>query len=279
MPSITSVGICDLLRRKWLLVSIVASCVLPSPFCSGQGSTLNTQHAQLSYKGGNQLELSVGVGAWPEEQLLARLRREYGWTIDFEQTPQPTDMLTTEAQGQVHPKPHSLKISIPQPIAGTEAEEFQILKSFSNALGSDSVSTTIIKSTDDSRFDVIMSTSGAEPILSSLITLPSAQRSVESTIELILQLVGTQTGQRVLRGGIADPSLSTTSITIGSTQPVPARTLLAEALATLPIKHVWLMTYEPQGQYYAFGIEPVVRSIRRADGQSRDLFVRNSNAH
>lgn len=262
-------------RRSRMLITL-ATCLVAlrsTGLCQeiGNGPISNDN---LEYQSNGTILLSASNGSWPEEQILERLRREYGWITDYEQAPQLPDMIVTRADGSLHPKVHSVNVSIPQPTQASSAEELRILQALANGLSSTAEPVTVLQNGSDGRFDLLFSAGGAKPILSTAISIPSRARSVEDTISAILEAVSARTGQPILRGGIANSSLEITQVTVGGTQSLPARTLLAQALDALPVRLVWLLTYDPQEHSYGFGVEPAVRAIRTASGQVVETLVK-----
>jgi hypothetical protein len=234
-------------------------------------------HATLDHRADGTILLSVNNGSWPEVQVLNRLRREYGWIIDYEQEAQVPDAIVTRPDGRLQPKPHSVSVSIPQAVQGSSAEEFGILTALGRGLSDTHERANVLSAGGDGRFDFVFSSSNSVPILSTVISIPSASRSVEETINVILQAVSARTSQHISRGGMADSSLETTQVSVGGNQASPARLLLAQALDALPTRHVWLLTYEPQERSYVFGVEPVVRAVRTASGQMMEIPVKTSS--
>jgi hypothetical protein len=261
-------------RRSCMLIAL-ATCLLTlrSTCLCQQVGTGPSSNDGLEYQSNGTILLSAN-GSWPEEQILERLRREYGWVTDYEQTPRLANMVVTSADGSLQAKMHSVSVSIPRPTQASSAEELRVLGALASGLSSADERVTVVQNGGDGRFDILLSAGGAEPILSTAIVIPSQARSVGDTITAILEAVSTRTGQPILLGGIANSSLEITQVTVGETQPLPARVLLAQALDALPTRHVWLLGYEPQMGSYTIGVEPVVRAIRTSSGQVVETLVK-----
>ena len=261
-------------RRSCMLIAFV-TCLLAlrsTCLCQQVGNGPSSNDG-LEYQSNGTILLSAN-GSWPEEQILERLRREYGWVTDYEQTPRLANMVVTRADGSLQAKMHSVSVSIPRPTEDSSAEELRVLGALASGLSSADERVTVVQNGGGGRFDILLSAGGAETILSTAIVIPSQARSVGDTITAVLEAVSTRTGQPILLGGIANSSLEITQVTVGGTQPLPARVLLAEALDALPVRHVWLLGYEPQMGSYTIGVEPAVRVTRTALGQVVEIPVK-----
>lgn len=262
-------------RHSCMLI-VLATCLLTlesACFCQ-EVVTVPSSHATLDHQSNGTIQLSASNSSWPEEQILNRLRREYGWIADYEQAPQVADMIVARPDGRLQPKVHSVSVSIPQPVQASSAEELRILKVLASGLSSTAERVNVVQNGSAGRFDVVVSAGGTEPILSTAISIASESRSVEDTISAVLDAVSTRTAQHISRGGIAKSSLQRTLVNVGGTQPLPARMLLAQALDALPTRYVWLLTYEPQEHSYVFSVEPVVRAIQTVSGQVMEVPVK-----
>jgi len=252
-------------------ISKVALCVCvvaileTTAFCQNL-SDVADKHAVLEFRSDHTIQLSV-TGAWPTEQMLNRLRREYGWVVDYEQAPQPASILTTTPDGRTTPMMRSVAVSIPQPVQGSTTEERAILDEFAKNLGNGGGEQyQIVTNGGEQRFDLVPVLNGSMPILSTVITVETASRSVGDSISAILKAASTATGQQIVQGGLADSDLNRVQVTIGGT--AQARVLLAQVLDALPFRRIWILTYDPQGQFYAFAVEPAVRAVKNASGQT-----------
>jgi hypothetical protein len=105
------------------------------------------------------------------------------------------------------------------------------------------------------RFDVTSVTEGDTLLMDTPIVLSRFSRSIESTVDAIIQAVAEKRSVRFARGGIVDSELERTFVTVGSETPTAARVLLAEALDSSPDEKIWILEYEPADDSYYIGIQ------------------------
>jgi hypothetical protein len=243
-------------------------------FASSYGQSAASRpnpHAILTAHDNHTIELSV-TGAWPVLQMLSRLRREYGWVIDSEQLPQPNSILETRANGIVSPRMRTIDITITQPTNGSALEERAILEELAAKFSVAANEKYVVVANGPKRFDFVQIYQGSTPLLNTVISIKPQSRTIDQTIQAILEALSAATGKAIIRGGMADNVLLNTAVTVGGY--LPARLLLQRALDASPIYKVWLLGYEPQDKSYAISIETAVKVVQDASGNNFDTLIK-----
>ena len=104
------------------------------------------------------------------------------------------------------------------------------------------------------RIDVIPAKSYQRPLLNTPVVIESESLSVEEVINSTLNQLSKVSGNCLERGGFVENSLVAKKVQLKTSRPTPAREILAQALDQLGMKRIWLLTYEPQGSCFAFGV-------------------------
>jgi hypothetical protein len=198
---------------------------------------------------------------------LNRLRREYGWVVDYEESPQSPANLIRRPDGRVSPKIRTLEAQLTKPKTGASTEEWATLTELAKAFNqADREDHKLVKNGDADRFDLVPTGKGVTPILDTIVTLKPINRTAGESIDALLQAVQAATQQRIEVGGLASPGLTNTYVTVGGTHP--ARVFLAEILDSLSSRKVWLVTYDPEAAHYVISIETAVRAALTSSGKT-----------
>lgn len=209
---------------------------------------------RVVYTPTGQLVISA-TGTRPLTQMLTYLRGHYGWAVDYEESQFNDYELSSARFGLPLPIIRTVTATVMEPKSGTPSETLTLLRSVA-AQTAPSSRTTAVLQTANSRFTVTSKSEGQWLLLDTPITLPSARRTIEATVELICSLAASAHGTRCERGGMADNGLINTSVVLGSNVPIQARQLLVQALDAAPGQRVWILTYDPPEQEFVLGIEP-----------------------
>lgn len=270
----TSITEARIKSRSPLLVGAPSILFLLLHACTayGQGGAApSSRHAALEFDGDHALKLSV-TGSWPAQQIVTRLRREYGWVVDMEQAPQDARFLMRMSDGKPHPAMRTVVVKIPRPADQSVAEEKIVLDGLAKGLSENGEAVEAVRNGSGVRYDLIPTGGGAPPLLSTTIRLPVKTRSVEDTVTDILEQVHLVTGQPIVQGGMLDSALMLTQVTVGG--ELPARTLLAQALDALLLADVWLLTFDPYEETYAFALDVAVKESTGPSGVTVETLIR-----
>lgn len=228
-------------------------------------------HAVLIHRNG---KLIIHVNnSRPVEQALAGLRREYGLTLDYEEGENDDPARVTGLVKHRRWIGGSYTIEVNEPASPSFADSKKFIAAVLSQFRAHSPQrfTTIIGAND--RITVSPS-NPSERILDTPITLQPEDRTIDQTINAILAAVSQQIGKPFGRGGIADNGTASGHVIIGSTTPIAARILLAQALDSLPYRRYWIQGWDPREDTYAILIDGVVRTEKTMSGAVREIPIR-----
>jgi hypothetical protein len=244
------------------------SAILCIPLAAQTGASASThQHAVLEHTPNGNVSITA-QGPWSLEQAVAKLRREYGWVVDYEESIPAPNNLVQRPDGRSALRSRAISLSIPSPNSGSSEGEQAALQSLVGQLHTADYSGYKIHSTTPTRFDLTSSTvDGGLVPLDTLITLPKGTVPISTAINEILAAVRAKIGYPIVRGGLEEPELDRVSVTFEGSANVPARSLLSHALDAASVERVWILTYEPTMSSFVLGIEPAVRMTTTSSGK------------
>lgn len=229
--------------------------ITSTPFVQAQSTPARPPyvgHAVLTHRNG---ELIIEVNSpRPVEQALAEIRREYGLNLDYEEgeTDDPTRVTGLVKHRKWIGGSYTIEVKEPGSSSFADTKKFiaDILSQFRSH--SPQKFTAIIGAND--RITVSPS-NPSERVFDTPIILQPKDRTIDQTIEAILAAVSQKVWKPFLRGGIVDNGTASGHVTIGSTTPIAARILLAQALDSLPNRRFWLLGWDPRDGTYAILIQ------------------------
>ena len=212
--------------------------------------------------------LVSGAGQRPLEQALASLRLKYGWTINYEDPKYHSAKDTMEdprSKGTLilTGTQFSTEIPAPQPPAEAPPREKslqQVVDSYNRSTnpgrfevrkGETEVSIVGIAARDDNG-DVSLQ----KPFLDSPISVPIKERTIAETVELICNQLSDDTHTSVSLGVTPRALVDHTNVKIGGDK-VPARQILAQALAASGHPLYWQLLFDPNSKSYLLNIHSV----------------------
>lgn len=230
----------------------------------------NLEHALITRQKG---KLSIQLNnSRPVEQALAGLRREYGLTLDYEEgeSDDPARVNFLDNRRRWVGGSYTIEVNEPASSSFADSKKFiaGVLSQFS-AIGSQHFT----EITGANERITVSPSNASERILDTAIVLPSMDRTIDETIEAILSAVSQKIGKPFLRGGMVDNGTASGHVTLGSTTPVAARVLLAQALDSLPYRRFWIQTWEPSDGNYYIGIQGVVKTEVTMSGAVREIPI------
>lgn len=231
-------------------------------------------HATLAHQANHRILITANSPR-PLLQTLTALRREYGWVVDYEAGKYTGVQKVSVGGAPEHPIGGAFQVELPEPRSRTGAEEASILQELVDHYNSSTVALTgqlfsLVNAGGPVRYDII-SQSGGPPVLDTLIQLPQATRTIESTIDDICALVSKARGITLDHGGLLDPGLVNTRVTLGGDRPLPARQLLVQALDHADDEMVYVLDYEPSNKHFVIGIRPAV-IVEKTIGSEPQVF-------
>jgi hypothetical protein len=214
--------------------------------------------------------------ARPLAQALTALSEEYAWVVDFEDPPyyskydlvDDTDAkwraAHRTAKGVTAIAGDSFQSQFPENpnAASSPAEEEHIL---------DTVVSDYNASTNPGRFSVVNEGDGrfaivgisvkgdngqdqpVNPILDTLISIPTDRRDAYTAIETILNALTVKSGTKVAPFVVPTNALAHSQVTVGG-QNIPARVLLLQTLSAANLKLYWRLYYDHDMKMYGFSL-------------------------
>lgn len=246
----------------------VALCAGAAAQSAPNGSVKFMEHASVVQSPGRGLVVTASSPR-PVLQALTALRRKYGWILDYEETRLSTDQLTVDADGVSRPRGASFQVAVPAPKSVGFADESTFLSSFISTVAVSASGKIVLKTSSPNRQTVLVQNSSEQPMLDTPIRLNRETRTIDDAVEEILKLVSDKRGTPLVQGGLVDPGLLRTNITIGGDVEVPARNLLVQALDAAEIARVWSLGYEPSDGNFVIAIEPAVRAETDITGKEK----------
>ncbi len=213
--------------------------------------------------------LVTGSGQRPLEQALASLRLKFGWTINYEDPRYRSAKDTAEdprSKGTLILAGTQFSTEIPAPLPPADAppkeKSLQLVVDSYNRSGNPGrfevrkgeteVSIVGIAARDDKGDDVSLQ----KPFLDSLITLPIKDRTIAETVELVCTQLSDGTHTPVSLGVTPRALVDHTNAKIGGDK-VPARQILAQALAASNHPLYWQLLFDPNSKGYLLNIHSV----------------------
>lgn len=250
-------------------------------------------HAEIQH-GANSTTV-VANSPRPLEQAVEAVAEEYGWTIDYEDPPYSSQLDLVDdtapewraqhpdAKGVTRINGGAFQSTFPENVDtghSITAEKMILNKLVSDYNQSRNPGKFFVRDEGQGRFSIIgtsvMDDSGTlrqiQPILDTSISIPSEKRDGETTLELILSILTTQSGTTVNPNLPVGLLRRSTVITTG--QNVPARTLLKQVLSATGDKLYWELRYDADVKEYALNLVPVMRAEYDAYGNRKTVFVK-----
>jgi hypothetical protein len=214
--------------------------------------------------------------ARPLAQALTALSEEYAWVVDFEDPPyfskydlvddtdanwratHPTAKGVTAIAGNTFQRQFPENPNAPS----SPAEEQHILETVvSDYNASTNPGRFSVVNEGDGRFAIVgISVKGdngqdqpVNPILDTLISIPTDTRDAYSAIETILNALTAKTGTKVAPFMVPRNALARSQVTVGG-RNIPARVLLLQTLSAAKLKLYWHLYYDHDVKMYGFSL-------------------------
>lgn len=189
----------------------------------------------------------------PLWQALDSVRRQYGWTVDYEDPlySSDSDQITSDSVHGHYLKGGSFVPRFQEPKNNSAKEEQRVLQEVVDQYNGQYPGKYRVLKISDFRFDVAPSQS----ILDQPIKIDSETRSLRAEVDEIVASLTRATGIKVEQAGLIDNAMEQNQISLKHASAVPARQLLNEVLNRVPIQKVWLFTFNPDGGTGAVGIQ------------------------
>ena len=271
-----------------VIVAIFLTCLLSAKFFA-QESPPKKQYSEavIEHKTTGSAVVKV-IAPRPLHDVISALNDEYGWAINYEDAPYDSDFElidSTDSKWRAsHPNAPGFRI----PAGGFFQCEYEEGTMLTTSAGKEEVLRRIIseynrsgnpgkfivRAGEDGRLSVIgtkvrgANTNDREivPILDTLISIPTEQRSADETVEIILKALSEKSGMKVENFGIADNLLIQTKTIVGG-ENISARNLLLKTLNATKRTYIWSLLYDANSDtFYALNTRIAARVERKKDG-------------
>lgn len=210
----------------------------------------------------------TGTGPRPLQRVLEGLRLKYGWSVSYEdpQYLSPQDIVDDpRSKGTLIPAGKTFSMDLPPTSSPTDVPSRDttlqlIVDAYNHSgnpgvfelrnIGDDAVSVVGHDKTGDKV------ASPQNPFLDTLITVPSAERPVVDSLDLICKALTDSTHMGISLGVTPRAWVDHTPAKIGGTQ-VQARTILAQALAASGHPLYWQLLFDPNTKQYLLNIHSI----------------------
>jgi hypothetical protein len=189
----------------------------------------------------------------PLWQALDSVRRQYGWTVDYEDPLYSSDSagITSDSVHGRNLKGGSFVPHFHEPKSNSASEEQRVLQEIVDQYNNQYPGKYRVLKISDFRFDV----APAQSILDRPIKIDKETRSLRAEVDEITASLTMATGIKVEQAGLIDNAMEQNQISLKHTNAVPVRQLLNEVLNHAPVQKVWLFTFNPEGGTGAVGIQ------------------------
>jgi hypothetical protein len=211
-----------------------------------------TLHASVSRTNDGTVTVTAN-STRPLWQALDSVRRQYGWTVDYEDPLYPSDSagITSDSVHGRYLKGGSFVPHFHEPNSNSASEEQRVLQEIVNQYNSQYSGKYRVLKISDFRFDV----APAQSILDQPVKIDSEARSLRAEVDEIVASLTRATGIKVEQAGLIDNVMEQSQVSLKHTNAVPVRQLLNEVLNHAPVQKVWLFTFNPDGGTGAVGIQ------------------------
>lgn len=201
----------------------------------------------------------------PLWQALESIKRRYGWTVDYEDPLYGKEQMVSGPGAIRVLKGGAFTAHIREPINSTASEEQRVLSDVVNQFNQQSDIKYRVKVMSDYRYD-ISPVSGS--LMDQAVSIDSESRSLREEIDAVLVSLSKTTGISAVQGGLMMNAMEHTQVSLQHSKNVPLRQLFNEILDHAPREMTWLLTYEPNGGYFAIGVQPTQEWTPSASGKT-----------
>jgi hypothetical protein len=218
----------------------------------------------------NPLHVSV-TSLRPLERAIESLHVKYGWVVSYEDPQYLHDKDVTpdaRSKGILIPAGGSFSVDLPPAKSPTDApaedKSLQVVVDAYNHSGNPGEFELRKGSAEADAFAVVGvaardkngAVSPQKPFLDSIITVPVAERTISETVNLVCKALTRETHVSVSTGVTPRSLVDNKSVKVGGAK-VPARTILAQALAGSGHTMYWRLLFDPTSKGYLLNIHAV----------------------
>lgn len=241
--------------------------------------------AEITHNG--QTVRTSASNARPLDQTVSAVDEEYGWHVDYEDPVYDSNTETTDqadaAWRNLHP--NETRIMIPNGSAyqaeyaevqgkGGKINQLQVVQTIIAAYNQSSNPGYFFLDEEPggvsvvgvSRSHGIAQESQKEAFLSTKISLPITQRTLDATLDVVLSAVTEKTGIKAVIGSGPTPQFMQKVVTTVGGNDVIARDLLRQSLDQSGRTWLWSLLYEPTYHTYYLNVLPAMVATFDARG-------------
>lgn len=259
---------------------LIAFAIVLSNVCAHAQDAIQVRHSKyMDHAEVRHLANSATIAAndaRPLAQALTALSEEYAWAVDFEDPPYYSkyDLVDdTDAKWRAaHPTAKGVTAisgasfqsqfpENPNAASSPEQEEHILNTVVSDYNASANPGRFRVVNEGEGRFAIVgISVKGdngqdqpVNPILDTLISVPTDTRDAYTTIETILNALTVKSGTKVAPFTVPTNALAHSQVTVGG-QNIPARVLLLQTLSAAKLKLYWRLYYDHDVNIYGFSL-------------------------
>jgi len=254
---------------SYKIVAALIACAI-NFIAFGQSVPGDSQAYKLHATIGNTQDGKLSIEASsprPLEQAITALRRQFGWTVDYEDPIYEYSQIKLGYQLKPRLLGGQFKANISMPVNNSPDVKSSTLSELIQQFNQQSETKFHLLQESATRFDIVPDIAGQKPILDTTIKIDDSARTIGDTVNIILSEISKQKGIPIIRGGLIDNDLENTRISLKHTAAVPARQLLNEALNKARTQKVWVLAFEPADNCFYLGIETSVKAEKLPSGQ------------
>jgi hypothetical protein len=244
--------------KLFVLVILVSHSLLS--FCQNESFTID---ARIDRTSDGNLYITAN-NPRPLRQTIEGLRYRYGWTVDYEDPFYPPQLIKFTSDKHGYPIGGEFRVNVREPKDSSASEEQRILEDVVQQYNQQSSLKFKVIKLSNIRYEVVPA-KGA--LLDRMIRIDSTTRSLRSEIDAISDALASASGIKVVQGGLIDTYMENTTVSLRHDGPVPARDLIREVLNHSSGQKVVTLEYDPNGSFYAIGVQPTVEWVPREDGK------------
>lgn len=245
--------------------TIIALLVITGCACAyGQATPAQSYTMRASINSNTDGTITVTAKSpRPLWQTIARIRKKYGWTVDYEESLYPSQLIASDSTHGKYPRGGTFVSHIREPINDSTSEEQRVLQNIVNQYNNQSSMKYRVLKVSGYRFDIAPAT---RSVLDQPIRIDDQERSLRAEVDAIMAALTNAIHIPCIQGGLMDNSMEQINISLKHSTPVPARRLLNEVLDHAPIQKTWVFTYEPTNGTFAIGIQTAEKWTTNQNG-------------
>lgn len=252
------------MRRDYLILVVFSSLLACNQGLSQTAPKPFLMDARLNKESDGTVTI-MASSPRPLWQALEAVKRRYGWTLDYEDPLYQKNQIVP-GPGKISVlKGGTFTVHLREPASNTAAEEQRVLNDLVTQFNAESSIQYRVIPMSDYRYDISPISGSA---LDQPIVIDGEQRSLREEVDAILASFTKTTGISAVQGGLMMNAMEQTEVSLNHTGTIPMRQLLKEVLDRAPREMSWLFTYEPNGGYFAIGIQPTQQLSTTADGKT-----------